>query len=148
MQQNQPYIKQESYHAPPPQVVDDRQNIIDAFASSVKLSRDKVKSADLIAISPQVIYHFGLLTCTFSRLIDKIQDEKSFFGEYITEMDELVQTVVQFVRNIDCFMKLKNHTTKNGELDQLALLKQGKKIGKNWILIQVFKVVSKSYWFI
>ena len=39
-------------------------------------------------------------------------------------MDATVQGVVQFVKNIDCFMTLKDGM-KNGELDQLVLLKQG-----------------------
>ena len=52
------------------------------------------------------------------------QDEGAFFSEYIGEMDATVQSVVQFVKNIDCFMTLKDGI-KNGELDQLVLLKQG-----------------------
>ena len=39
-------------------------------------------------------------------------------------MDKMLSNVVQFVKNIDCFMKLKDGI-KNGELDQLTLLKQG-----------------------
>ena len=35
-----------------------------------------------------------------------------------------MQGVVQFVKNIGCFMTLKDGM-KNGELDQLVLLKQG-----------------------
>ena len=39
-------------------------------------------------------------------------------------MSKNIQHVVQFARNIDCFMQLKD-TPRTGEADQLNLLKKG-----------------------
>merc|ERR1712021_129769 len=71
-------VKQETYEPPQqPQTpvepvykkVDDEQNIIDAFARSVKLSREQVESAEVANVAT---VH---------------QDEGAFFAEYIGEMD-------------------------------------------------------------
>ena len=52
------------------------------------------------------------------------QNQEEFFIRFATEMSKNIQHIVQFARNIDCFMQLKD-TPRTGEADQLNLLKKG-----------------------
>ena len=54
----------------------------------------------------------------------KFQNQEEFFIRFATEMSKNIQHIVQFARNIDCFMQLKD-TPRTGEADQLNLLKKG-----------------------
>ena len=68
MHQNH-YIKQETYEPTPPveniatkpKVVDDKQNIIDAFNQSVKISREQIEAADgHVSPAHTVIFKFPI----------------------------------------------------------------------------------------
>jgi RAR-related orphan receptor beta len=87
-------------------------NILNAFNKTVQLgnhSRDDINM--LMSTAPEEVAE-----------IEMSQEE--FFIRFATEMSKNIQHIVQFARNIDCFMQLKD-TPRTGEADQLNLLKKG-----------------------
>ena len=73
------------------------------------------------------------------------QNQEDFFIRFATEMSKNIQHIVQFARNIDCFMQLKD-TPRTGEADQLNLLKKGM-LRKFWIFQGRFLANQKG-WFV
>ena len=69
--------------------------------------------------------------------ISIFQNQEEFFIRFATEMSKNIQHIVQFARNIDCFMQLKD-TPRTGEADQLNLLKKG--------LLDFFNLLKIIWW--
>ena len=110
-------------------------NILNAFNKTVQLgnhSRDDINM--LMSTAPEEVAEIEMVSIirvlrsrkpSIERIFLSIfQNQEEFFIRFATEMSKNIQHIVQFARNIDCFMQLKD-TPRTGEADQLNLLKKG-----------------------